>query len=47
MPQIKAEKKFLQTRVRKTHDNFAPFILQNLLKAAFPGFRKNNTGGVA
>jgi len=45
MPQTKAEKKFLQTRVGKTHYNFPPLILSVHTLAEFQGFKKNMTGG--
>ena len=42
---MKAEKKFLQTRVGITHYNFPPLIPPVHTLAKFQGFRENMTGG--
>ena len=47
MPQTKAEKKFLQTRVSKTNYNLTPLILENHTLDTFQGFKQNLIGGAA
>lgn len=47
MPQTSAEKKFLQARVSKTHDNSNPKTAQKFTVARIQGFQKNITKGAA